>query len=218
MSVWDSRYPASDTTDSTTNSHVTLSSSGLERSVPSELRATQKYSPLSVYLSWDRWSWGLKLSGMLPLSMSEKPTNTHAGEHTYTLPTYTKYCLWETIWRFSEEICILLPQQIIQGPSIHMMCHCYQSTAHIYNTLPEYVQCRVVVLVADHCYMLCCTFEPCKALYRRSCLTTAGQSDRSPLWHLPNRKDCYGGGARTIWRGEWEWEGEKRNIYSMRKE
>lgn len=49
---------------------MTLSRKGLERSVPSELRATQKYCPLSVYLRRDRWSCGLKLSGMLPLSIS----------------------------------------------------------------------------------------------------------------------------------------------------
>lgn len=49
---------------------MTLRRRGLERSVPSELRATQKYCPLSVYLRRDRWSCGLKLSGMLPLSMS----------------------------------------------------------------------------------------------------------------------------------------------------
>ena len=47
-----------------------LSRRGLDRSVPSEFRATQKYAPWSEYSSLHRRSWGLKLSGRLPLSPS----------------------------------------------------------------------------------------------------------------------------------------------------
>lgn len=52
------------------------------------------------------------------------------------------------------------------------------------------------------------TFEPSKALDRRSCIAAAGQSDGAALWHLSYWKDCDGGEARTIW---WAWERAKRD-------
>lgn len=64
---------------------MTLSRKGPERSVPSELRATQKYCPLLVYVRRDRWSCGLKLSGMLPLSMSAEHIMSRNQIKIYTV-------------------------------------------------------------------------------------------------------------------------------------
>lgn len=76
---------------------MTLSRSGLERSVPSELRATQKYCPLSVYLRRDRWSCGLKLSGMLPLSISAEHIREHKSYRArihFSINQWLSVCPW----------------------------------------------------------------------------------------------------------------------------
>lgn len=79
---------------------MTLSRSGWERSVPSELRATQKYCPLSVYLRRDRWSCGLKLSGRLPLSISAEHIREHKSYRArinFSIKQWLSVCLWHSL-------------------------------------------------------------------------------------------------------------------------
>ena len=51
----------------------------MERSVPRGLRATHEYSPWSLCATLGRGSWGLKLSGMLPLSWSLNQAKLSTG-------------------------------------------------------------------------------------------------------------------------------------------
>lgn len=152
---------------------VTLSRNGLERSVPSELRATQWYSPLSVYLRWERWSWGLKLSGMLPLSIS--------GEQKDTCSLVLAW--FQIIWKKCLHTVL---ENEDQRPAFPMKT---------FKTSTLFVQ----FLWRN---ILWHTFEPCKALYRWSCITGAGQGNWPPLWYLPYWEDCYGSEVRSICRGE----------------
>lgn len=103
------------------------------------------------------------------------------------------------IWRGDKDTYRLVHTWIHITNKMHKLQYKYvaviMSVTQLVDVNTE--QLNVTILVS-------CTFEPCKALYRWSCVTSAGQGDGPPLWHLPYWEESYGGGVRSVWRGREE--------------